>query len=157
MSRKAGKDFDDVGALMNQLDLGAIRYREFGAPKTSAQAVDEPPAVAATPAPAPAPAEARAVATPPPAQPQVQAPVVVAPADDPAKRLRTVTGGSPLNFTFERLRRQAIGTAGRTPTLMLNLPERYAVSIDVLPRVGTRPLAEVFAEIEAAARQRVVL
>ncbi len=130
---KGKKDFDDVGSLVNQLQLGGVRYREFGKPRPSAQPV---PAATAVPAVMPTTATAPTVATPAP---------------------RAVATASPLAFTFERLRRQAPTSAARAPFITLNLPERHAVFADRLRgNPQQRTFAAVFAELEGHARNRAV-
>ena len=136
MSGQKEKDFDDVSSLVSQLDLGGVRYREFGKPRASAlpHAADAPPIVTPTPITAPVvPATVEA------ARP---APV----AAEPAPRLRPTAPPSPLSFTFERLRRQAIATAVRAPFITLQLPERHAVAADSLrSSLPQRTLAPGFA------------
>lgn len=137
----SNKDDNDVDALVAHLHLGAVRYREFGNPKASATPV---PAAPAAPAPA-APVMTPAVAA--------KAPTPVS-ADDDGKGLRSVTGNSPLAFTFERLRRQAIGSPLRKPYLSLDLPERHAWRPAAAPAPRQRQLSAIFAEIEASASAR---
>lgn len=138
MSGKQDKAFDDVGSLVNQLDLGGMRYREFGAARKPAehQPAEHRPAPAA-------PDPSATAARPQTAEPQ--------PAAD-TSRLRSVSAGSPLAFTFERLRRQSIASHVRSPVLVLDLPERHAVHADRLPR-NARPLRELFAALDIDPQQ----
>ncbi len=153
MSGHKDKDFDDVSSLVSQLHLGGVRYREFGKPRTSAlpPVADELPVV--TPAATPTTVAAPAMGMAPAVEPARPAPVAV--AAEPPPRLRPTAPPSPIAFTFERLRRQAIATAVRAPFIALQLPERHAVAADRLrSSLHQRTLTTVFAELEGHARAR---
>lgn len=126
------KKGSDVDHLMKHMHIGSVRYREFGTPKSTAPVVSNavPPAAA-------------------PAVPPV-ASVPAATAADEQRPLRPVSAASPLAFTFERLRRQAIATPARKPYLSLDLPERHPVHADGQASLQRqRLLQSVFAELEA--------
>lgn len=142
MSGKPGGSYNDVGSLIDQLGLGAIGYREFGKPKPAAMPVAD------RPQPVTARAESSAAIRSFPAGRD---------EEETTARVRPAASGSPLAFTFERLRRQAIGSSVRAPTLTLALPERSAVSAEALGwGRRQRTWAEIFAELEAASRSRAV-
>lgn len=144
MSGHKDKDFDDVSSLVSQLHLGGVRYREFGKPRTSAL----PPVADELPVVTPVPAVAA-----PAVEPARPAPGAI--AAEPPPRLRPTAPPSPIAFTFERLRRQAIATAVRAPFITLQLPERHAVAADRLrSSLHQRTLTTVFAELEGHARAR---
>lgn len=149
----SNKDGNDVDALVAHLHLGTVRYREFGTPKSTAASTPAAAAnpVAPVPPAAPAPVAAPVVAITPAAAAKAPTPVTV---EDDSKGLRSVSGSSPLAFTFERLRRQAIGTPLRKPYLSLNLPERHAWQPGAAPAPRQRLLTTIFAEMEATASAR---
>ncbi|MES0873822.1 hypothetical protein [Sinimarinibacterium thermocellulolyticum] len=159
MSGQPDPVYDDVGSLVNQLGLSGMRYREFG-PRKPAVVSSAGPAAPAAPASPPTGASAAPMSPTPPAPPAngpgaaastargTPVPTAVEPP-----RLRSVSAASPLSFTFERLRRQAIGSAVRAPALRLDLPGRApACTADVSPQ--PKSLREVFAALEAHAPRR---
>lgn len=151
MSNDNDKTGNDVEHLLRHKQMGGVRYREFGTPKSTTPATDAAPVEQPLPTPAPAAPPALTM----PAAPV--APLVASPAQAPAdeQRLRSVSSASPLAFTFERLRRQAIATPARKPYLSLDLPERHPVQLDdkSSPR-RQRLLQAVFAELEAHGQLR---
>lgn len=146
----AEKNFDDVGQLVDRLHLDGLKYREFGEHRpaqlklaVSAPAVLAPAAPAAvaaapsvptpTPTPAPTPTAAVVNATEP-----ARAPVRVESSS------RTIA--SPLNFTFERLRRQVIGSRVHAPVLQLQLTPRKATA-QTDSSAKEKPVSELFARL----------
>lgn len=117
------KPYNDVQELVSQLHIDGMQYREFNAPKPAAVRV-----VGGKAAPAPSAAPG--------------------PAAEPA--LRAAAPAAPLAFTFERLRRQALGSRTQAPAFAMNLsPRAPAASYERTP-IRTLPLAEVFARLNAA-------
>lgn len=148
------KSSDDVQQLLRDLSIGGLQYREFAKPNAAhLRLAPNRPAVEA-PAASP-PSSAPPLQTPPLAslpQPAAAPPlpgteVGPAPARRPAATPRAVHE-SPLNFTFERLRRQAIASRATPLQLDLKLPSRRRVTLpsrlDQLPK---RSLPEVFSSL----------
>lgn len=149
------KSSDDVEQLLKDKHLGDLQYREF-TPSTAAHLTlasargDAPevtlPVTSAVPLkPAPAatlPAQPAAVRPEPaanlPAKP-------VAPAEAKPTASRATVHESPLNFTFERLRRQLIPARSKGPLITLQLAPRHrAAAAPRIERLQTRTLQDVF-------------
>ena len=166
------KSRDDVDQLLKDLSIGGLNYREFSAPqaaklKLADKAAQAP--VANLPKDAPAARTEPAVLLPetslsPKPAPQATAPQAgLPPSAAPIAPAVTVTPGvarsvheSPLNFTFERLRRQVIAARATGPLLDLPLPPRQrVVPAPRLERLQQRALADVFAAlVQAPAAKR---
>ena len=153
------KDFDDVSQLVDRLQLDGLKYREFGdhrPAKLKLAGGTAPAAVAAAPAAViPAPVvtvPVQVVATKPAmavpvAAASVEAPrTIAAPAPTPLPEpARTVE--QPLSFTFERLRRQVIGSRVQAPVLQLQLAPRKASGSEPQDSVMQKPVSSLFAQI----------
>lgn len=144
------KDFDDVSQLVDRLQLDGLKYREFGEhrPAKLKLAGGTAPVVApAAPAPtAPVLAPKPAVPAPVAATPVETPRIVAAPAPAPLpETARTVE--QPLSFTFERLRRQVIGSRVQTPVLQLQLAPRKASGSETQESVMQKPVSSLFAQI----------
>ncbi|WP_028081473.1 hypothetical protein [Solimonas soli] len=167
MSDKKPGD-DDVQQLLRDLQLGNLQYREFTAPTAAklrlAGGKPQEPAVTLPADPAVVPAkpapDARLAAGVPPlsaAAPTPALPPAAAPRnaatratalDTTSPSVTTAVHESPLNFTFERLRRQVIPARAAVPQLNLQLPPRQRVILQPrLARLRQRALAEVFAAL----------
>ncbi len=141
---------DDVRQLFQDLRIEGMQYREFA----PAKLISEKPEA---PQPAPAPVAVRAnTPAPPPAKPVAAkpAPVEAVPpprAADAPRPPRATAHESPLNFTFERLRRQ-VAVRAQSPALSLDLPprRRHAMPERVDP-LAQRRMLEVFSALNAAA------
>ncbi|MFT4047664.1 MAG: hypothetical protein QM661_13360 [Solimonas sp.] len=164
------KPTDDVQQLLSGLSLGDLQYREFSAPnaaklklasrKPQAPAVNLPADAAAVPSKAGPSAEWPAV---PPlvVSPATNSIPTVVPASPPQRPVaipanvptlvaapRAAVHESPLNFTFERLRRQAIAQRAHHPLITLDLPPRARVALPArLDRLQQRALSEVFSSL----------
>lgn len=138
------KDFDDVGQLVDRLQLDGLKYREFGEHRPAKLKLAGGTApVAATPVAPVAPSPAAQVLPPKLAVP---APLAVAPA--PASLPETArTVEQPLSFTFERLRRQVIGSRVQAPVLHLQLAPRKASGSETQESVLQKPVSSLFAQI----------
>ncbi|WP_028007061.1 hypothetical protein [Solimonas flava] len=145
--------------LLRDLSIGDLQYREFAKPQAARLRLApnrsaEPPAAASTSAdPAAADAAPAAPAAEPAAPAAVAAPLLPdtatrpAPARSPAATPRAVHE-SPLNFTFERLRRQAIPSRATPLQLDLKLPSRTRATLPSrLDQLQKRSLAEVFGSL----------
>lgn len=151
------KSTDDVQQLLKGKQLGDLQYREFTPPQAAHFALAGSKAAApeaglpasggvptrelpqaALPA-QPAPARSGPIAGLPNA-PSANAPLAPAPTLP-----RNTVHESPLNFTFERLRRQVIPARASGPLVDLNLPPRQR---EVMPSrfemLQQRALTEVF-------------
>lgn len=155
------KDFDDVSQLVDRLQLDGLKYREFGdhrpaklklaggtAPASAAPASIPVPAL---PVPAAKPAVTVAPATAPTEMPRTIAAPAPAPLPEPA---RTVE--QPLSFTFERLRRQVIGSRVQAPVLQLQLAPRKASGSEPQDSVMQKPVSSLFAQIGQDASPAVI-
>ncbi|NGY03749.1 hypothetical protein [Solimonas terrae] len=157
------KSSDDVQQLLRDKRLGDLQYREF-APTHAAQLklADSklrppepglPPVTAVPPAPAPS---AALPDTPAPAR---SGPVAglpsVPPRAQPSAEPRSAVHESPLNFTFERLRRQVIPARANGPLIDLQLAPRHrAAAIPRLELLQQRSLADVFSTLQHASGTR---
>ncbi len=139
------KPYNDVQELVSQLHIDGMQYREFSTPKPAAvRVVGGKAAPAAAPVVPAAPVEAPA---------RIER-VSAAPAVDSAPLLRAVAPAAPLAFTFERLRRQALGSKSQAASIVIGLQARQpALRYERAP-IRTLPLAEVFARLNAAADLR---
>lgn len=151
------KSPDDVRQLLKGKQLGDLQYREFTAPQAAhltlagskAAAPDPgiPPASAlslpelpkaALPEQAVAPRKGPIAGLP-------SAPAVGATLAPTAPLSRGTVHESPLNFTFERLRRQVIPARANGPLIDLNLkPRQRAVLPSRVEKLQQRTLSEVF-------------
>lgn len=141
----AEKNFDDVGQLVDRLHLDGLKYREFGEhrPAQLKLAVSAP---AVTAAAAPAVAAAPSVPTPTPT-PTAAVLHATEPARAPVRaESSSRTIASPLNFTFERLRRQVIGSRVHAPVLQLQLAPRKATA-QAESSAKEKPVSELFARL----------
>ena len=145
------KDFADVSQLVDRLQRDGLKYREFGDHRPAKLKLAGGTAPAAAPAPIPVPA-----LPVPPAKPVVSAPVAAAPVEAPRiiaapapaplpEPARTVE--QPLSFTFERLRRQVIGSRVQAPVLHLQLAPRKASGSEPQDSVMQKPVSSLFAQI----------
>lgn len=146
------KDFDDVSQLVDRLQLDGLKYREFGDHRPAklklaggtapAAATAAPIPVPALPVPAAKPVVPASVAAAPVEAPRTIAAPAPAPLPEPA---RTVE--QPLSFTFERLRRQVIGSRVQAPVLQLQLAPRKASGSGPQDSVMQKPVSSLFAQI----------
>ncbi|NKF23732.1 hypothetical protein [Solimonas marina] len=146
------KSSDDVDQLMKDRRLGDLQYREFN--PGHAATIKLADAAPLTPVDVPAAPSAPLappvlVATERPTTPVVTLPTTLAteragPTAAPAAP-RAKVHESPLNFTFERLRRQAVPARAQGTLLHLQLPPRYRVTLpERLERLQQRTLRELF-------------
>ncbi|MDM4771987.1 hypothetical protein [Solimonas sp. SE-A11] len=152
------KDFDDVSQLVDRLQLDGLKYREFGDHRPAKLKLAGGTAPTAAPAAAPAlPVQASrpAAAVPVAAAPAEAARTIAAPAPAPLPEpARTVE--QPLSFTFERLRRQVIGSRVQAPVLQLQLAPRKASGSEPQDSVMQKPVSNLFAQMGQDASSAVV-
>lgn len=152
------KSSDDVQQLLRDLSIGDLQYREFAKPQAARLRLAPnrpatPPPAASTPVGPAAADEAPAAPAAEAAAPAAAAPLLPdaatrpAPVRSPAATPRAVHE-SPLNFTFERLRRQAIPSRAAPLQLDLKLPSRTRATLPSrLDQLQKRSLAEVFGSL----------
>lgn len=127
---------DDVRSLSDRLQLGALKYHEFSKqPRAGRETAEASSPQVNTTHKLPQSSRARADEAP-----KKALLVDVTPA-------KTVE--SPLAFTFERLRRQALASAPRSKPLLLNLPERHTVRANAMRARLSRNIRSVLQDLES--------